>query len=83
MNSPRQLADSYVQSLAEMDPILSTMLGLDPHEDRMPDLSPEGCAAEADLARRTLEELDALDPAAWDDSERRCAVLLRDRLDVT
>ena len=50
---PRELADSYVRDLADLNPILSTALGLRPHEDRMPDLSPAGYAAERGLAEST------------------------------
>lgn len=79
--TPRQLADSYVVELAELNPILSTALGLRPHDDRVPDLSPAGYAASRDLAARTLEQLDALGDIT-DDLEQRCATLLRDRLGV-
>lgn len=82
MSTPRQLADRYVDELAELDPLVSTSLGLRPDEDRMPDLSPAGYAAKAELARRTLADLDAMDEAGFDELERRCAVLLRDHLQV-
>lgn len=82
-STPRQLADAYVRELAELNPLLSTALGLRPHEDRVPDLSPAGYAAETELAERTLAALDELDaPGATDELERRCATLLRDRLGV-
>lgn len=82
MPTPRQLADRYVDDLAELDPLVSTALGLRPQEDRMPDLSPAGYDARADLARQVLADLDAQDASSWDDAERRCAVLLRERLEV-
>lgn len=82
MTTPRELADRYVTDLAELDPVVSTGLGLRPHDDRVPDLSPAGYAAKADLARRVLAELDAMDASGWDDLERRCAALLRDRMEV-
>lgn len=82
MSTPRQLADRYVDDLAELDPIVSTHLGLRPGEDRMPDLSPEGYEAKAALARRVIAELDAMDETTWDDLERRCAVVLRDHLET-
>ena len=81
--TPRELADAYVRDLAELNPILSTALGMRPHEDRVPDLSPRGYAANRDLAARTLAGLDALPPrgSATDAAlETRCATLLRDRL---
>ncbi|WP_040338637.1 DUF885 domain-containing protein [Candidatus Blastococcus massiliensis] len=82
--TPRQVADAYVAAACELDPMLATQLGVAPGEDRLPDLSPDGLAAEATLARDTLAELDrvlAADPALDDDPvERRCARLLRERL---
>jgi uncharacterized protein (DUF885 family) len=60
----RELADGYVAALAELDPLLSTSLGLRPGEDRMPDFSPSGQQARDDLARATLAELDSAELAA-------------------
>jgi uncharacterized protein (DUF885 family) len=85
MTTPRELADRYVHDLAAVDPIVATNLGLVPHDDRVPDFSPDGHAQRAALARRVLTDLDALERESggtWDDLERRCAALLRDRLGV-
>ena len=83
-NTPRQIADRYVDAACDLDPILATALGTRPGDDRMPDTSPVGLEAEADLARATLAELEqalAGDPTLDDDPvERRCARLLRERL---
>jgi uncharacterized protein (DUF885 family) len=74
----RQVADSYVYALAELDPLLSTRLGLKAGEYRLPDLSPAGQEAADELSRRTLTEVAA---AGTDDpDDRRCARLLRERL---
>ncbi|MFC7404944.1 DUF885 domain-containing protein [Georgenia alba] len=81
----RQLADTYVNDLADLDPGVATALGLRPHEDRMPDSSPEGQQEKDRLARGVLADLDALEAAAgagMDEADRRCATLLRDRLGV-
>lgn len=84
--TPRRIADAYVQALAELDPLTAVYLGLNPEDDRLPDLSPAGHAATADLARGTLAALDAaeaagrVDAAADPAAERRCARLLRERL---
>lgn len=81
--TPRRIADAYVHSLAELDPLTAVYLGLGPEDDdRLPDLSPAGQEAVAELARRTLAELDAVEAAGGvtDDAERRCARLLRERL---
>ena len=77
--TPRVLADRYVDAVCDLDPIVATSLGTRPGDDRLPDFSPEGLAAEAELDRRTLAELDALG-ASEDPVERRCARLLRERL---
>jgi uncharacterized protein (DUF885 family) len=84
--TPRQVADAYVEAVSDLDPIVATGLGNRPGDDRLPDLSPEGIEAEAKLVRDTLAELDrvlAADPALQDDDvERRCARLLRERLEA-
>ena len=81
--TPRQIADRYVEELAELDPLVATTLGIRPHDDRMPDLSPDGLAARDDLARATLAQLDAAVGAGdLDEAERRCATVLRERLEA-
>jgi uncharacterized protein (DUF885 family) len=84
MSTPRQIADRYVDAACDLDPILATVLGTRPGDDRMPDPSPAGLEAEAELARSTLAQLDRAltdDPALDDDPvERRCGRLLRERL---
>ncbi|OKI19491.1 DUF885 domain-containing protein [Streptomyces sp. CB03911] len=80
--TPRRIADSYVQALAELDPLTAVYLGLNPDDDRLPDLSPAGDREIAELGRRTLARLDAAEAAgaSQDEAERRCARLLRERL---
>jgi uncharacterized protein (DUF885 family) len=82
--TPRQVADAYVDAVCDLDPIVATQLGTRPGDDRLPDTSPAGLAAEGELLRSTLAELDrvlAEDPSLDDDPiERRCARLLRERL---
>ncbi|MFF5445372.1 DUF885 domain-containing protein [Streptomyces sp. NPDC012888] len=79
---PRQVADAYVDSLIELDPITGTYLGVAESSGRLPDFSPAGTEALTGLARATLAELDAAErlPGADSDAERRCARLLRERL---
>ncbi|MER7668717.1 DUF885 domain-containing protein [Kitasatospora sp. NPDC096128] len=81
-DTPRRIADGYVQALADLDPLTAVYLGLNPEDDRLPDLSPAGAEAIAELARRTLARLDEAERAgaADDEAERRCARLLRERL---
>jgi uncharacterized protein (DUF885 family) len=75
---PRRIADAHVEAVFELDPITATYLGVPTGQDRLPDFSPDGLDAAADLARRTLAELDRA--PVPDDAERRCARLLRERL---
>jgi uncharacterized protein (DUF885 family) len=78
----RAHADAYVTAMADLEPMVATMLGVRPGDDRMPDLSPSGHDAVDDLDRATLAGLDAIERtgAAANGAERRCARLLRDRL---
>ncbi|MEV7183954.1 DUF885 domain-containing protein [Kitasatospora sp. NPDC093102] len=80
--TPRRIADDHVRELAELDPLTAVYLGVNLDDDRLPDLSPAGPEAIADLARRTLAKLDEAERAgaAEDEAERRCARLLRERL---
>ncbi|HEU0103719.1 MAG TPA: DUF885 domain-containing protein [Mycobacteriales bacterium] len=80
--TPRSVADAYVDALADLDTSVATALGLRPHDDRVPDLSPAGQSARDDLARQTLAALDAarVPEDEHADTERRCAAVLRERL---
>ncbi|MFF0790352.1 DUF885 domain-containing protein [Streptomyces spiralis] len=79
---PRQVADAYVDELIALDPITGTFLGVKESSGRLPDTSPAGQEALAELARATLARLDEAErrPGADSDIERRCARLLRERL---
>ncbi|MFJ5899081.1 DUF885 domain-containing protein [Streptomyces sp. NPDC093064] len=79
---PRQVADAYVDELIALDPITGTYLGVKESSSRLPDTSPAGQQALADLARTTHARLDEAErqPGADSDIERRCARLLRERL---
>ncbi|MFF9510626.1 DUF885 domain-containing protein [Streptomyces sp. NPDC014724] len=79
---PRQVADAYVDAFIELDPIAGTYLGVTESSRRLPDFSPSGQEAVAELARTTLAKLDAAErlPGADSDAERRCGRLLRERL---
>lgn len=81
---PRQVADAYVDDLIAIDPITGTYLGIAASSSRLPDFSPAGRAAVAELSRATLARLDAAEllPGADTDAERRCARLLRERLNA-
>ncbi|MER6068292.1 DUF885 domain-containing protein [Streptomyces sp. NPDC001817] len=79
---PRQVADAYVDDLIALDPVTGTYLGVKESSSRLPDYSPAGQAALAELARTTLAKLDEAErqPGAETDVERRCGRLLRERL---
>lgn len=79
---PRQVADAYVDALIELDPITGTVLGVAESSARLPDYSPAGRQALADLAVATLARLDAAQelPGADSEAEVRCGRLLRERL---
>ncbi|WP_030200142.1 DUF885 domain-containing protein [Streptomyces sp. NRRL S-87] len=79
---PREVADAYVDDLIALDPITGTYLGVAESSSALPDFSPAGRAAVAELARTTLRRLDDAErlPGADSDAERRCARLLRERL---
>ncbi|MET9889695.1 DUF885 domain-containing protein [Streptomyces sp. NPDC006465] len=79
---PREVADAYVDELIALDPVLGTYLGVQESHGRLPDTSPAGQEAVAELARVTLARLDEAErrPGADRDIERRCGRLLRERL---
>ena len=81
--TPRQIADAYLGALCRINPIVSTYLGVNPGDARLPDFSAAGAAAEAELARRTLSELAASEAAGHgrDPADSVCARLLRERLE--
>lgn len=56
-------ADQFVTEFAALDPVSATSMGLAGFDDQMPDLSPEGEAARAELQRTFLADLEALEPA--------------------
>ncbi|MFI2642523.1 DUF885 domain-containing protein [Streptomyces sp. NPDC018610] len=79
---PRQVADAYVDELIALDPITGTYLGVKESSSKLPDTSPAGQEALAELARTTLARLEEAErrPGADSEIERRCARLLRERL---
>ncbi|GGL87710.1 hypothetical protein GCM10010129_34420 [Streptomyces fumigatiscleroticus] len=79
---PREVADAYVDELIALDPVTGTYLGVKESSSRLPDLTPAGQEALAELARTTLARLDEAErqPGADSNIERRCARLLRERL---
>ncbi|MDY7084750.1 MAG: DUF885 domain-containing protein [Actinomycetota bacterium] len=56
------LADRYVDEWAELSPLGATFVGISGHDAKTDDFSAEGYAAQAELTRRTLNDLDVVDP---------------------
>ena len=52
-----EIADRYVERVAELSPFSATYMGVPGHDHEMDDFSPEGSEAEAALNRATLSEL--------------------------
>ena len=76
-----RIADDYVQARADLDPYVAVDLGRNPDDLRLPDFSPQGLADRADLARRTLAAVVAVDLSSGHDPvQRRLAALLTERL---
>jgi uncharacterized protein (DUF885 family) len=75
------LADDYLDAYADLNPIMATFIGLSGYDDRMPDLSPAGLDAVADLEQRTLARLAAANPV--DDVDLVTVAALTERLEVS
>jgi uncharacterized protein (DUF885 family) len=56
------LANRYVDEWAELSPLGATYTGIAGHDGRTDDFSPAGFEAQAELTRRTLNELDVIEP---------------------
>jgi uncharacterized protein (DUF885 family) len=76
-----EIADRYVDRLAELDPVGATRSGVPGHDAEMTDYSPDGIDARVALARDTLAELAAAPRA--DDGHRVAADVMAERLQVS
>ena len=72
------LANRFVDEWAPLSPTGATSVGIAGYDDQMDDLSLEGYAAGAELARRTLTELNAT--PATDERERVAKEAMQERL---
>jgi uncharacterized protein (DUF885 family) len=72
--------DSYVDEYVRLQPAVATAVGIPDHDDRLPDLSPDGHAERAGLIARTLHAVGRLEPA--DDGERDAKAVLTERLGI-
>jgi len=73
-----EIADGYVERAAAMNPIDATFCGVAGYDDRLPDLSPDGFRAQADLYRETLAALRA--ETAADEGEQVAKDAMVERL---
>ena len=69
------IADRYVEKVAEMSPFSATYMGVPGHDHEMNDFSPEAAAAEADRDRSTLIELKSAPSRTTRDRIARDAML--------
>ncbi len=72
------VADAYVERLAALDPLTATELGLPGHDHELPDLSPDGIAAQTELHRETVRRLSHTPPV--DDVDVVTHAAMRERL---
>jgi uncharacterized protein (DUF885 family) len=69
-----QLADRFVEEYAASRPTIATYIGVPGHDERWPDYTAAGRAAHAELLRRTLAELQRIDPVDRRDDVARSAM---------
>ncbi|WP_229067655.1 DUF885 domain-containing protein [Actinoplanes sp. DH11] len=72
-----EIADRYVDEWAALNPTGATAVGISGYDDRTDDLSPEGFAAQAELIRRTVNELDVTEPEHESEQVAKDAMLER------
>ncbi|MBP2331089.1 uncharacterized protein (DUF885 family) [Kibdelosporangium banguiense] len=77
-----EASNRFVDEYATLDPISATYAGLNTGEEEMTDYSPDGYRARAELARRAVAEIDALEPANESERAAKAHFLERVGLDV-
>jgi uncharacterized protein (DUF885 family) len=75
-----RIASDYVERVAELNPIAATSMGVRGHDHEMPDLSPAGAEARADLAREMLAALRAAPLAG--ERDRVAKEVMEERLEL-
>jgi uncharacterized protein (DUF885 family) len=75
------VADAHFDAVVAASPIEATYLGVPGRDSELDDLSPEGYAHHAEIARATLARLDAVE--AVDDVDRVTVAAMRERLGLT
>ena len=72
------IADAWVETLARLDPISATGMGIAGHDHRWPDFSPAGHQETAQAVREVLAALDAEAPV--DETDEVTLAAMRERL---
>jgi len=72
------IANRYVVDFCALEPIAATFFGVPGHETELTDFSADGFAARAELTRRAVSDLRAIQPA--DDRERVANAAMDERL---
>ncbi|MBU2663358.1 DUF885 domain-containing protein [Actinoplanes bogorensis] len=76
------LADRYVEEWAELSPLGATYVGISGHDSKTDDFSPDGFAAQTELARRTLNDLDVIEPEHESEAVAKDAMIERVGLEL-
>lgn len=77
-----QICDRYVDEVAAADPVAATGMGITGYDDQLTDYSPDGYAARAELAGRTLTEIEAATPEAPGEQAARAVFSERARMEL-
>ena len=78
MSNVYEIADGYVDTLAELNPIVATYLGVPGYDHLMPDYSPESMARSNDAERDVLHRIQAECPKSV--RERRCSETVQEEM---
>jgi uncharacterized protein (DUF885 family) len=77
-NGVHAICDAYVDEYARLNPAAATEFGLKGYDDILPDLSPAGHQARAELARRALAAITAAEPS--DETEQIAKAVFAERV---
>ncbi|GAA2802095.1 DUF885 domain-containing protein [Kribbella solani] len=72
-----QLADRYLEQSFVLDPIAATEMGVAGHDHELPDYTPAGFEAPAELIRRTVAEAGTIEPGSPREEVAKDALLER------
>jgi uncharacterized protein (DUF885 family) len=78
LSTVHAICDRYVDDFARLQPLAATEFGIGGHDDQLPDLSPDGHQARAELARGALAAITAAQPV--DESERVAKAVFSERI---